>query len=106
MSAQTQEDLKEELNQAKIELLDARNRIERIEKIIWGSNPHSMQKDPHAMINILSDIRDKMPDLEQIRSNYKFLEKLKFLLWGNAGLLAVLGSLWALFKFVLPLIGG
>lgn len=98
-----QEDYKvlaDELRQAKSDLADAENRIARIERIIWGQDPHSMVKDPHAMINILSDIRDKMPDLEKIRSDYNMLAKLKLLLWGNAGLIAIGISVWGVIKMM------
>lgn len=96
--------LQVELKQAKADLADAQQRISRIETIIWGTNPHSMVKDPNAMINILSDIRDKMPDLEKIRSDYNMVAKVKLLLWGNAGLVAVACSIWGLLKFVLQVL--
>lgn len=104
MSAQTQSELEAELKQAKNDLLDARQRIERIEKVLWGNNPHGMDPDPNAMVTILRDIRDNMPDLKVIKDNYKFLDKLRFFIWGNAGILAVIGSIWAAYKFISPLL--
>lgn len=100
------DELKVELKEAKDDLKDAQERITRIEKIIWGRDPQSMTPDPDAMIHIMRDIRSKMPDLEKIQSDYNFKAKLKFMLWGNAGLVAVVTSIWAFVKFLMPSLVG
>jgi len=97
------DDLKAELKQAKDDLTDAQSRIDRIEKVIWGKDPHSLEPDPDAIITIMRDIRAKLPDIDKIRSEYNFRSKLKFMLWGNASLFAIIGSLWAVVKFIIPL---
>lgn len=96
------DELKVDLKEAKDDLKDAQERIKKIEDILFGKDPQAMTPDPDAMINILRDIRSKMPDLEAIRSDYNFKAKLKFMLWGNAGLITIIGTLWALGKFLLP----
>lgn len=98
------DELKQELRQAKDDLIDAQERIKRIEQVIWGMNPQSMTPDPDAMINILRDIRSKMPDLDAIRTDYNFKAKLKFMIVGNASLAVLIGMGWSFFKFVRPLL--
>lgn len=81
--------LKTELDQARSDLIEAEKRIKRIEVAIWGKDPFGLQPDPDAMINILRDIRDKMPDLKQIADDSKFNKKAFRLIFGTGGLLAL-----------------
>lgn len=96
----TYETVSRELERAKNDLIDAQARIVRIERTIWGHDPHAIQPDPNAMVVILRDIRDKMPDLQRVADDSKFSRRALKTIFGSTsliGLLLLLHQLWKTF---------
>ena len=92
------EDLKLDLQKARDDLEDAQERIKKIEEALWGRDPKGMTPDPDAMINILRDIRGKMPDLQCVADDSKFAKRALQTLFGSGGVIAIGMLIWQVAK--------